>query len=333
MLSIALLCALALAGPVTSVPDGAREVGLLLCAADDCSDQLFWVSFEPAFKDEPILLVEALMADRSAAAREDLEATAFAEALERARKAVLDGSWASAEGALDDAGAVLERWQGSPDNPTLFHYWFLKGAVTVLEGRSSGEGSFQRAAAVAWNRSVAAPEGTERFEDAYYEAMEKLLSEPVATLVVPPGPAHVQYLLDGVPLGPGPLRVRVLPGTHVLSARDSRWSRDWQRELSLRPGKETSAEAHFPGEDGDRWAVEALAAAVDSFRLDPEAAELLAGWADRHGIQRVHLLRLDAVDRQEGDAIDAEAGASMPVFEAREAWYDPRLQRFSSRPL
>ncbi len=321
------------AAPVAVPPEGATEIGLLICAEDGCPDRMFWISFEPAFEDLPVVAVEALMAEDTVATGDDVQAQAFDDALERARAAVLAGHWATADGALDDAESILEAWTGSPDNQALFDLWFLRGAAREVTAPGTGAGAFAQAAAVTWNRSVQLPDGLDAYRQPYYDALARLLSQGVGTLVIEDPGARAEHQLDGVALGDAPLKLQVLPGRHRLTAQGRRYAEDWKVEVDIRPGRTTTTRALFPGEASDRWAADGLSAAFDNRYLDPQLAELLERWAERHALRTIRLLRLDPEARPTApDAIEQEAGTGLPVFELRQLWYDPRLRRFSQGP-
>lgn len=322
----------ATAAPVIAPPEGAQYLTVLACAADGCSDRLFWLQYEPAFEQEPVMVVEALLADDTAMTADSDMAEAFEAAVERARLDVLEGHWAQAESALDDAEQVLEQWRGAPDNQALFAMWYLRGVATAIEGRSSGAPSFRKAAAAAWNRSVALPEGTEGWAEPYYEALEHQLGEGTGTLVIEAGSSSTTYWLDGVELGPAPIRVQLFGGRHRLDALGESRAQQWRSEVLVRAGETTTARARFPGGDDELWAAAALEVGIDRAWLEPEMAELLERFADRHSLRWLRLLRLDPEQELQPDEIEQAAGGGLPTFHAREIWYDPRLRRFSPDP-
>lgn len=330
VLAALLQAAPASAAPVMAPPEGADTLTILACAAEGCSDRLFWMQVEPGFEGEPVMVVEALLADDTAMTGAADMAEAFDEHVERARLAVLAGRWAEAEGALDDAEKVLEQWRGAPDNQALFSMWYLRGAATAIEGRSDGAPSFRKAAAVAWNRSVALPEGTEAWADAYYDAVQQQLDQGTGELVITAGATETTYWLDGVELGPAPIRVQAFTGTHRLDASGATRAQQWRADIAIRAGDTTTARARFPGGDDEYWASAALELAIERAWLEPEMADLLARFADRHGLRALRLLRLDPEGDRELDEIEQAVGGGLPVFVASAIWYDPRLRRFSS---
>lgn len=329
---------LAWAGLVATPPEDAREVAVLACPPDDCSDAMFWVTHEPALERVPILVIDALLAENAAeVAQGEAAAAEWRAALERARTAVIDQKWSVADGALDDAERILGEWRGTATTDELFALWFTRGAAALGSGRRRGTDAFRTAAVLAWNRSVAPPAGLEGYASPYYAALADLLDEGTGTLVVPEGGAAARYRLDGVDLGPPPIRVQLFPGVHRLTAADPGSRTEWRGDVTIQPGRTSTLRARFPtGEEAARTA-EALARAVDEHRLDPEVAELLTDWGVRHGLRTIRLLRLDPRDPapspagRPGARDDGAAGHILPVYELREVTYDPVVRRFSER--
>jgi len=332
LLSLPLLGNPARAGQVTVPPPGASEVALLLCAGDGCPDRLFWVTNDPAFGAEPVMVVESLLADVQAGASDEVLSARFAESLERARLAAVESRTPQAQAALDDAEQALQAWHGGPDNAALFAFWYLRGVVMEQIVPGSGAGAFRRAAATAWNRSVAPPAGLEAWTVPYYAAMRALLDEGTGTLVIDPGGGTPSYTLDGVPVGKAPIKVEVFPDRHRLTAVDGPWVEPWVAEVNVHPGRLTVTRAQFNDEDSESWLVQSLYLAVTTHQLDPAVADLLERWADRHQIQSLHLLRLDVADAPPQDEISLAAGEGLPTFTRTEAWYQPRLHRFTAGP-
>lgn len=314
----------ALAGMVAAPPADADEVAVLLCEVDACSDRMFWVTHEPRLDAVPVVAVDALLAAEVAArAGGDEAGAAWTAALDRARTALLAERWGEAERALDDAERLLRGWRGTAENADLFALWYMRGAAGVASGRSNGATPFAQAAALAWNRSVAPPEGLERWADPYYAAVEELLEQPVGTLTVEAA-GGAELFLDGVSLGAGPARVLVFPGVHRLSAVEAGGGAEWAGTVTVAPGRTTTARPRFSGGEDPRWLLTALEQSVDTRRLDPAAAELLGRWAERHGLRAVRLLRLDPVD---GSAAEDDPRLRYRLVEA---WYQPGLRRFSA---
>lgn len=325
-----LAAALAHAGMVTVPPPGAAEVGLLLCAGDACNDRMFWVTHDSGLGDLPVIVVDALLADNVAARQDEEAAERFREALESARLALVDGRQVLADSALNEAERALAKWAGTPTNQEQFTLWFLRGAVALEGGMARvARQEMRRAAATAWNRSVALPAGAERWAEPYYAELQALLGEGTGTLVIEEGEGTLTYSLDGVELGPAPIRVHVFPGVHRLTATSSRQAHAWEQEVEVVTGRTVSARARLANDGDAQWATYQLARAVDSLSLDPALAELLDTWAERHGVRTVRLLRLDARMWIEEDEVAREAGGTMPTFEVREVRYDPALRRMT----
>lgn len=324
------LAGLARAGMVTAPPPGAAEVGVLLCAGDGCNDRMFWVTHDSGLGDLPVLSVDSLLADEAAARRDEQAALRLREALEQARLALLEGRPQVADNALNEAGRALEQWAGSPTNQELFTLWYLRGAVSLEEGLDRvARQELRRAAAVAWNRSVALPPGTERWAATYYAELEALLAEGTGQLVITEGEMELQYALDGVPLGPAPIRVHLFPGLHRLTADHGRQGHAWTQEVEIVAGRTATTQARTGSEGDARWATYQLVLAVETMKLDPELARVLDAWAERHGVRSLRLLRLDLDHQVELDEIDREVGGTLPTFQLRAARYEPALRRMT----
>lgn len=325
-----LLGSAALAGMVTTPPPGAREVGLLLCAGEACNDRMFWLTHDSGLGELPVVSVEALLVDEVAATQDSEAAVAFRLALEEARLALVDDRRFEAEAALDRAGRALEQWAGDPPNQELFTWYALRGFVAEAKGEGArASEALRQAVAVAWNRSVSLPEGTEPWAEGYYRELAAVIEGGTGELLIEDGGNGLGFTLDGVYLGAAPLRVRAFPGTHRLSAGNARQAHAWSEAVDVRAGRTSTVRALLANDDDARWVTYQLALAVDSLTLDEDVARLVERWADRHGIRQVRLLRLDARLIEPMDDVDREAGAAMPSFTLREALYDPGLRRLS----
>lgn len=314
------LVAAAWAGLCTAPTPGSTRVDLLLCEGDGCSDRIFWATNEPLLKADDLMVLDSVLAESTASVAQGLElAERFRDGLEKARTALIEGKWSTADRALDDAGQALDGWQGTPTNAELYAYWFMRGAASEGAAAGSGTVDFQHAAAAAWNRSVATPEGLSAYEDAYYHALRGLLESMPGTVVVDTATPDTTYALDGVPIGAGPFRVDVLPGRHRLNASQTTLSLEWRSDVTVQAHRTVTARARFAGGDDPDQAARALEEAVATRHLDPDLADLLAEWARRHGLRTLRFLRLDAIPRANG-----------PMYALTAVDYDPQLRRFSA---
>lgn len=285
---------------------------------------MFYVEHEPSLRALPIILVDAMLAvDAASVAEGENDARTFAAALASARESVAAGRWEMADSALADASRALQTWRGTPDNQAIFDLWYLQG-VTSMERAGASAEDFRNAAAMAWNRNAQLPIDRERYTKAYYSAVGQLLREPPGTLVVEPGVGAPTYFLDGIELGPAPIRVQLFAGVHRLNATDGRRSLDWRRMITVHPAATTTARARFPGgSDPERIAGE-LAQAVSTHQISEEVSELLSGWTERTGVRTIRVLRLDESARGKGRP-------DVPVFSVHDVYYSPSLRRFSAR--
>lgn len=319
---------------VASPPEGAAEVGVLLCAVDDCSDRMFWVSHEPSLEKLPIVVVDTLLAEDAATVAQGEElAAGFRAALAAARLAANEGRWRDVEFRLDDAEGRLARWRGTASNQELFELAFLRGAARVGAGEGSGEAAFRQAAAVAWNRSVAEPVQDPKVLDAWSAALYDAIREPPAAIWVSPGSADPVYTLDGVPVGSAPLRLDVFAGVHRLTAVDERTGMVWTASVSVTAGGNARVTARFPGGSDPAWVAGELMASVSTHRMGNEVADLLAAWAGRHQLSRLRLLRLDPVAPAapvgEDPAALGAAPALTPIFTLSSVTWEPLVRRLT----
>jgi hypothetical protein len=325
-----LLCATALAGMVTAPPPGATEVGLLLCAGEACNDRMFWLTHDSNLGELPVVSVEALLVDEVASTQDSEAAESWRQALEEARLALIEDRRFEAEAALDRAGAALSMWAGDPPTQELFAWYVLRGFVAERKGEHGRSGeALRQAAAVAWNRSVVLPEGTEAWAEHYARELQAVISQGTGELFVEDGGNSLAFSLNGVLLGKAPLRVQVFPGEHRLSAGNARQAHAWSEAVRVTAGRTSTVRALLANDDDAQWVTYQLALAVDTMSLDEDVARLVERWAERHGIRSLRLLRLDAQLRGPMDEIDREVGAAMPTFTLREARYEPSLRRLS----
>lgn len=324
---------LAQAGVVSAPPRGAPELGLLLCAGDGCNDRLFWLSLDPSLSSLPVVVVETVLVDELAWSQDREAEARWQAALDEARLALVEGRLPPAQAALDRAGEALSRLAGDPPNEELVAWAFLQGALALEQGQASrAEERFAQAAALAWNRSLRLPEGCARWEEPLYAAMAALLRRGPGELLVEDGDNGLSFTLDGVPLGPAPLRVSLLPGEHRLSGGDARQAHAWSQTVRVQAGQRSTVRALLANDDDARHVTYQLAMAVESGQLDPDVAALLERWAARHELRRLRLLRLDADAQAPIDDIAREAGGALPRFRVRQVLYEPSLRRISALP-
>lgn len=335
LLSLSLAVGAARAALVAVPPPDAREVAVLLCDGGGCADRMFWITHEPAFDAVPVVVVENLLLDEvTTQAQGEVAASVWRTSLDHARTALVGQEWSAASAALNDAEQALAAWRGTASNGELFGYWYMRGVLSLATKRSDGAVPMAQAAASAWNRSVTPPEGLEAWAPAYFTALAAQLDTGTGTLVIEAaGAGGPELSLDGVTLGAPPVRVLVFPGIHRLTALDHAHGLQWRADVTVQPGRTTTARPRFPGGDDSHWLAESLATSVDTRRLEPAVADLVGGWATRHGVRVVRLLRLDPLQAagtsRAVDALDEQA--TLLRYTLREVDYQPGTRRFSTR--
>jgi hypothetical protein len=304
------LAAAAWAGVVTEPPGDALAVGLLLCAGEQCDEQLAWLAGYP----EPVIPLEALVLGLPAPARpEDFE-----EPLTQALAALEAEDPGPALVALERAEGALARMERPPTNEELFTLYLARGAARSFQLRDQARDAlFQQAAAVAWNRA-GRPDRAE-FEDApwlddYYAALEDLLESAPATLVMA---GEVDYSLDGIALGAGPHRVQALPGRHLVTAASADGQRRWRQVVQLEPGERLTVEAAPINLRDPAEVCELLLEAHRELEMEPQIADLLYRWSGARRLVRLRLMVLTpAGDGWEVSIVD----------------YDPIARRYDKGP-
>ncbi len=316
-----LLFALAAASPALAA---GRSATLVLCPRDDsCAEELAWLDAQPALDDAPLQLAEGVL-ELDTGGWEDGEplGEVFEEALIRAREALAKRHWETADGALLDAERALEHWAGSARTQALVDLWVLRGMVRLHQDRQrSAEASFQRAAAIAWNRSVVLPVDDEWVVQAWYDAQQAVLVQPTGRLRLSGSAPGTRLQLNGIDLGEPPLEVDVFPGQHRLTATTPGQGLEWKRELMVLPGQTTTAVTSF-GHSGDpRWVTRQLEEAMAGTPVPSEVLDLLSDWAGRHGLFSVRVVMAEPTQGTR---------ASDPVYSLRELVYDPLLRRMEA---
>jgi hypothetical protein len=320
MLTVVLL-AFAPSAPGSPAP---RSANLVLCPDEDrCAEALAWLDGLPALDDAPLQLAEAVL-ELDTGGWQDGEplAEVFSDALTRARLALDKRHWQTADGALLDADRALERWAGTADAQALVDLWILRGVVRLHQDRQrSAEAAFQRAATLAWNRSVVLPMEDETIQQAWLEAQRAVLAQPTGRLRLSGSTTGCLLHLNGVPLGQPPLELVVFPGQHRLTATDPDRGLEWKRDLTVHPGQTTTAVAGFQHSGDARWVVQRLEEAMTGLAPPAEVLDVLSDWAGRHGLLQVRLL---AAQPSQGTRTED------PVYELQELVYDPLLRRLSA---
>jgi hypothetical protein len=298
-----------------------RGATLVLCPRDEtCAEELMWLDAQPALDGPPLQLAEAVL-ELDSGGWEDGEplGAVFEEALERARASLERRHWETADGALQDAERALERWSGLADNQALVDLWLLRGLVRLHQQRDrSAAICFQRAAALAWNRSVTLPSEEPRLAEAWQQAQLELLARPTGRLRLSGSGGGTVLHLDGIALGAPPLEVEVFEGVHRLTATAASGDRSWKRTVTVKAGQTTTAVVLLSQGGGARWAVERLEAALRGEPAPAEVLDLLSDWAGRHGLQWIRIAMAEP-----GHGTRAED----PIYELRELVYDPHLRR------
>lgn len=322
MLLLTLIPAAAAASLYRAPPEGVGRVTVVLCPGQvDCTAEIEPIA--TMFPKEPMVGVDSLLALNLATGGDNVSrAETFATSLDTARAAVAAERWGDASGALNAAARALAGWTGAPTTQQLFDLYYLRGCVKLAVYKV-GADAFQQAAAVAWNRNVALPVDAEPYASLYYTALYDLINAGTGQLALEAAPS-TRYVLDGVPLGEGPLRVSVFPGMHrlnaVADASDRRRAgQEWRAAVRVMAGQvsTTSAELALPDDAG--WLTDSIATAIDERRMDNDAGALLRDWCDHYDLRQVRL-----VIAEEG--IAGLDGAGLHV---RSVVYEPALARFT----
>jgi hypothetical protein len=327
-----LLSAGADAGLVTSVPAGVTEVVVLLCPdIDTCGEEMWFLVDQDRYLRSSVLLLDSILEADSgnwqAGRRQD---EAFAAALERARGEARAGRWSTVDAAISDAEQALKSWDGPVENQALFDLYYLRGASRLAQGGEPGI-SFEQAAAAAWNRSVAPTLEAPSAVAAYYAAVDALVAQESCVLRLEASLPGTRYALDGVPLGAGPLELRVLPGRHRLTAEQADTPFRWKQDLVLPAGRERSARASFTRVADSAWVLAQALAALESGELAPPVGDLLSAWAVRSNVHAIELVEVRPKGgRPAVGAVPAAAGvAHANDYDLVRARYEPRSRRFT----
>lgn len=305
---VELLVATALAVPITEPPAGAIELTLQVCHSA-CDDEAWWLGVQPGWEEEPILLAHSLAHEQAAMLVEQRQLAVFEAALQRGEQAFAAGELETALFELTHAEQALARSTAVADNAAHARLFLTLAATREALGpRYAAPELYRSAAALAWTQPLEIPEALQPYRHAYDEALVELLGERIATLELT---GDATYALDGVPLGAGPLSVRVFPGPHRLTATHPVSGRQWRRNLEVGPGQLVSAEASFvPTEDSD-WLNAELAAIFADRRMSTEAADVLSVWARKHHLRELQLVMAEPTDPEE------------LLFEVQALRYDP----------
>lgn len=323
MLTLVLTVPLASAGLYNAPPEGAEAVTVLVCPNDPtCGaviDEVQRLHPREIYVGVDSLLALNLVKGGDATSREDT----LSSSLDAAKTAFAVERWNDANRALDDAGRALAGWTGAPTNQQLFDLYYLRAAVQLAVKKEATE-AFQQAAVVAWNRSVTLPVDAEPYASLYYNAVYELLTEGLGRLTLEAVPG-TSYLLDGVPLGEGPLTVSVFSGTHRLNAVAARAGQgqagaQWRASVKVLALRTTTLTAQLAMPDDAAWLATGLQRAVDDRRIEADTVALVRDWCEHYGLSQVHIV----VAEQGVAGLD---GAGLHV---RGVYYNPQLKRFSA---
>ncbi len=323
MLTLVLTVPLASAGLYNAPPEGAEAVTVLVCPNDPtCGaviDEVQHLHPREIYVGVDSLLALNLVKGGDATSREDT----LSSSLDAAKTAFAVERWNDANRALDDAGRALAGWTGAPTNQQLFDLYYLRAAVQLAVKKEATE-AFQQAAVVAWNRSVTLPVDAEPYASLYYNAVYELLTEGLGRLTLEAVPG-TSYLLDGVPLGEGPLTVSVFSGTHRLNAVAARAGQgqagaQWRASVKVLALRTTTLTAQLAMPDDAAWLATGLQRAVDDRRIEADTVALVRDWCEHYGLSQVHIV----VAEQGVAGLD---GAGLHV---RGVYYNPQLKRFSA---
>ena len=333
MLTLALMVPMAAAGLYNAPPEGAEGVTVLVCPDDPaCSaviDELQRLHPRAIYVGVDSLLALNLVKGGDATSRADT----FAASLDSAKSAFAEERWTDTNRALDEAARALAGWTGAPTNQQLFDLYYLRAAAQLAVKKEATE-AFQQAAVVAWNRSVTLPVDSEPYASLYYNAVYELLTEGLGLLTLEAAPGTA-YLLDGVPLGEGPLTVSVFSGTHRLNAVAARPSQaqagqaqagqaqagaQWRASVKVLAFRTTTLTAQLAMPDDAGWLSSNLQRAVDDRRLEADTAALVRDWCAHYELSQVHIVV----------ASQGVAGLDGAGLHARGVYYNPQLKRFSA---
>lgn len=306
---------------------------LVVCPREDgCAEELAWLDGQPELEGASLQLAEGIL-DIDAGAWEGGAPLAqqFSEAVSRARDAAAGGHWNQAWMGLEDAEYALERWAGTAGNQELFELAFLRGVVAMGQGSDPARlHSFQRAAALAWNRSVALPTSDEAVLTAWYAAQEAMLAGGVGRLRIVGSAPDAEFFLDGVRLGPPPLEVRVFPGGHRVTAVEQDREREWKRQAVIHSGQTTTLSVRFDRKDDVRWVVAELQGALAGRSVDGAVLELVSDWAAREHHAMVRLVMAEPLGRAVPvDPSGASSPVEQPEYSFRQVLYDPVVRRIT----
>ena len=307
---------------------------LVVCPGEDgCAEGLVWLDGLAELEGAFLHLAEAIL-DADAGAWENGAplAVQFHSAVVRAREAAAGRHWNQAWMGLEDAEHALEKWAGTADNQELFDVAFLRGVVSMGQGHDPSRlHSFQRAAALAWNRSVELPTQDEAVLTAWYTAQETMLAEQVGRLRIVGSAPDAEFYLDGVLLGPPPLEVRVFPGGHRVTAVELEHQREWKRQVVIHSQQTTALSVRFDRKDDLRWVEAQLAGAFGGQPVDGAALDLVSDWAARQHHDMVRLVMAQPVSSEPGGVPQDPAGVpDGPDFVLLQVLYDPGVRRFSA---
>ena len=316
MLTLVLTVPLASAGLYNAPPEGAETVTVLVCPDDPtCSgviDEVQRLHPREIYVGVDSLLALNLVKGGDATSREDT----LASSLDAAKTAFAVERWNDANRALDDAGRALAGWTGAPTNQQLFDLYYLRAAVQLAVKKEATE-AFQQAAVVAWNRSVTLPVDAEPYASLYYDAVYELLTEGLGRLTLEAVPG-TSYLLDGVPLGEGPLTVSVFSGTHRLNAAAA--GAQWRASVKVLALRTTTLTAQVAMPDDAAWLATGLQRAVDERRIEADTVALVRDWCEHYGLSQLHIVVAE----------QGVAGLDGAGLHTRGVYYNPQLKRFSA---
>lgn len=278
------------------LPTAGKRTTLVLCPdVSTCAEEMMWVSGLRDVAGDSVLLADAVLElENGNWSGGEMLGDRFREDLGKAREDLEKKRLVSADSLLEDARQALDRWTGTATNQELFELYYLRGALRVMRGDPAGE-SMREAAALLWNRTAEFPIADEKVQAVFYEAQRDLVAQGVGILHLESMLPGAILTLDGVPLGTCPLEVRAFPGRHRLTATQEGTRLQWRREVYVRPGDVTTAEARFDRSDDASWVYDQLLLAITFRTMDPAVANLLAEWSRRENVRTLRLARAELV--------------------------------------
>lgn len=160
---------------------------------------------------------------------------------------------------------------------------------------------------------------------------------PTGRLQVRSHPARPDLVIDGVPVGPGPVEVRLRPGLHRVSATRSDTESGWSTQVEVLADQLTVTRPRFSLLDDPVVARLDLSAVFTSLTVRPEVAELLDEWCERYAIRSIRFVEIEDLPPV-SELVRVQGGGlrevlSTPERRLRVVRYLPGQQRWIQLPV